>query len=116
MKTLIFAALIAAASAMAATSEHRTTNGVVAVTNTASTAEWRPQAAFVLFAAPTNGTVTISRTSRGVTVPLARHAFTNAAAVTWIPSADYPIRPGDVLAVSSTVRTATLQLERNSAP
>ena len=116
MNRLFSVLMLCALGAAAATSEHRTTNGVVAVTNTASTAEWRPQAAFVLFAAPTNGSVTISRTSRGVTVPLARHAFSNAAAVTWIPSTDYPIRPGDVLAVSSTVRTATLQLERNSPP
>lgn len=103
-------------SALAVTSEHTATNGLVVVSNATSTAEWKPQAVFVLFPSATAGTVTVTRTARGVTVPLASHAFTNAPNVTWLPATDYPIRPGDVFAVTSSVPTFTLQLERNNFP
>ena len=113
---LILVGLWACASALAVTSEHTTTNGLVTVSNRTSTAEWRPQAVFVLFPSATTGTVTLSRTARGVTVPLARHAFTNAASVTWLPETDYPIRPSDVFAVTSSVPAFTVQIERSNFP
>ena len=113
---IILVGLWACASALGVTSEHATTNGLVATTNTTSTAEWKPQAVFVVYPAAAGGTVTVSRTSRGVTVPLARHAFSNTASVTWLPTTDYPIRPGDVFAVTSTVPTFTVQIERINFP
>ena len=113
---IILACLCACTPALAVTSEHATTNGLVASTNTTSTAEWKPQALFVVFPAETNGLVTVTRRSRGVTVPLARHAFSNTTSVTWLPTTDYPIRPGDVFAVTSSVPTFTLQLERITFP
>ena len=112
----IGALMLAAMAAFGVTSEHTTTNGLVAISNATSTAEWKPQALFVLFPSASAGTVTVTRTARGVTVPLASHAFTNAPNVTWLPSTDYPIRPGDVFAVTSSVPTFTLQLERNTFP
>ena len=113
---IILVCLWACASALAVTSEHTTTNGLVTVSNRTSTAEWKPQAVFVLFPSASAGTVTVTRTARGITVPLARHSFTNAASVTWLPETDYPIRPGDVFAVTSSVPTFTLQIERNNFP
>ena len=113
---IILVCLWACASALAVTSEHTTTNGLVTVSNSTSTAEWKPQAVFVLFPSATAGTVTVSRTCRAVTVPLARHTFTNAANVTWLPETDYPIRPGDVFAVTSSVPTFTVQIERSNFP
>ena len=105
-----------ALAACAVTSEHTTTNGVVSVTNDTSTSEWKPQALFVVFPTAQTGTLTVTRTARGVRVPLASHAFSNVSAVTWLPSADYPIRPGNVLTVTSSVQNLTLQLERNPFP
>ena len=113
---IILVGLWACANALAVTSEHTTTNGLVAVSNRTSTAEWKPQAVFVLYPSATTGTVTLTRTARGVTVPLARHSFTNAASVTWLPETDYPIRPGDVLVITSTVRSFTAQIERSQSP
>lgn len=105
-----------ALAACAVTSEHTTTNGVVSLTNTTSTAEWKPQALFVVFPAARTGTLTVTRTAGGVRVPLASHTFSNVSAVTWLPGADYPVRPGNVLAVSSSVPVLTLQIERNNYP
>ena len=113
---LVCILLLVGLSAFGVTSEHTTTNGLVTVSNRTSTAEWKPQAVFVLFPSATAGTVTVTRTARGITVPLARHSFTNTASVTWLPETDYPIRPGDVFAVTSSVPTFTLQIERNNFP
>ena len=108
--------LLVGLAAFGVTSEHTTTNGLVAVSNSTSTAEWKPQAVFVVFPSATTGTVTVTRTARRMTVPLARHAFTNAASVTWLPETDYPIRPGDVFAVTSSVPAFTVQIERSQFP
>lgn len=108
--------LLACWSALAVTSEHVTTNGLVTVSNATSTAEWKPQAAFILFPAPTSGVVNIYRAANGITVPLASTEFSNTASVTWLPSNDYPIRPGNVLAISSSVHALTAQIERSSFP
>ena len=113
---LVCVLLIVGMAAFGVTSEHTTTNGLVAISNATSTAEWKPQALFVLFPSATAGTVTVTRTARGVTVPLASHAFTNAPNVAWLPSTDYPIRPGDVFAVTSSVPAFTVQIERNQFP
>ena len=113
---LVCILLLVGLSAFGVTSEHTTTNGLVAISNATSTAEWKPQALFVLFPSATAGTVTVTRTARSVTVPLASHAFTNAPNVTWLPSTDYPIRPGDVFAVTSSVPAFTVQIERNQFP
>lgn len=117
---IIAAALIVAlwivSPVLAVTSEHTTTNGLVLVSNRTSTAEWKPQAVFVVYPTRSNGTVSILRTARGVTVPLARHSFSNEPSVAWLPGTDYPIRPGDVFSVTSTVPVFTLQIERNTFP
>lgn len=111
---LLFAGLLTlctARPAPAVMTEYSTTNRTVAVTNVLPTSEVRPVAAFILFPTPATGTVSIARVTRGVAVPLARHGFTNAGALTWFPPADYPIRRGEALSVSSTVARFTLQLE-----
>lgn len=103
--------LCTARPAHAVMTEYSTTNRTVAVTNVLPTSEVRPLAAYVIFPAPATGVVSISRVTRGVAVPLARHAFTNATALTWLPPADFPIRRGEAFAISSTVARFTLQLE-----
>ena len=113
---LVCILLLVGLSAFGVTSEHTTTNGLVAISNATSTAEWKPQAVFLLFSGVQDGTVTVYRTTRGVAVPLARHAFTNTEYVTWLPAADYPVRPGDVLTVTSSVPAFTLQIERGVFP
>ncbi len=113
---IILLVLWACASALAVTSEHSTTNGLLTVSNATSTAEWKPQAAFIVFPSPTSGVINITRTANGVTVPLAGTTFSNTAGVTWLPTTDYPIRPGNTLAVSSSVHALTLQLERSNFP
>lgn len=104
------------APVFAVTSEHSTTNGVIIITNKAAASEWRPQSVFIVFPAASTGTVTLSRASHGVTVPLARRAFTNVSGITWIPATQYPIRPGDLLSITSNVRAYTVQIERNTNP
>lgn len=104
--------LCTARPAPASMTEYSTTNRAIAVTNTISGSEVRPLAAYILFQSPATGSVSISRvTAKGLTVPLARHGFTNAAALTWLAPADFPLRRGEAFAVSSTVARFTLQLE-----
>ena len=94
--------------------EYTTTNRVVAVTNTTPTSEVRPLAAYIIFPFVATGSVTISRVTHGVAVPLARHDFSGVTALTWFPPADFPFRRGEAFAVSSTVARFTLQLETSS--
>ncbi len=122
MKKLIFvilllnaAALLTAPTARAVMTEYSTTNRTIAVTNILPASDVRPLAAYILFQSPATGSVAISRvTAKGLTVPLARHGFTNVAALTWFAPADFPIRRGEAFAVSSTVARFTLQLETTS--
>ncbi len=121
MKKLIFvialfnlAALMTAPPARAVMIQYGTTNRTIAVTNNLPATEVRPLAAYFLFQTPATGSVTISRVTQGVAVPLARHDFSSAAALTWFPPADYPVRRGEAFAVSSTVARFTLQLETSA--
>ncbi len=108
------AALITAPPARAVMIQYGTTNRMIAVTNNLPATEVRPLAAYFLFQTPATGSVTISRVTQGVAVPLARHDFSSAAALTWFPPADYPIRRGEAFAISSTVARFTLQLETSA--
>lgn len=106
--------LCTARPAPATMTEYSTTNRAIAVTNTLPATEVRPLAAYILFPTASTGSVTLSRVTRGVAVPLARHDFSGVAALTWFPPADFPLRRGEAFAVSSTVARFTLQLETSS--
>lgn len=109
--TIIFASL----SANAWTTEHTTTNGVIAITNREPTAAWTPSAIHFVFASGKTGTVTVARIAHNVRVPLASHSFTNVAVVSWIPDIDATIRPAEVLALTSTVANCNVQIDRKAA-
>lgn len=114
---MIFAGILTLCSARpapATMTEYATTNRAIAITNTLTATEVRPLAAYILFPSAATGSVTISRMTRGVAVPLARHDFSGVAALTWFPPADFPLRRGEAFAVSSTVARFTLQLETSS--
>lgn len=110
----ITTALAAAAlAARAVTSEHSSTNGYAAITNSsAQGATWTPKHVFFVFDSPKTGNVAIIRAAKGITAPLGAFSFTNEASALWIAPTEFPIRPGDVLALTSSVPAFSAQIEK----
>lgn len=76
--------------------------GSVSFTNSQANSSWMPVAILWKFEERTDVTMSVERISQGNTFVLGMMATTNVTSAIWVPEADYPFLPGDVLRVTST--------------
>ena len=103
-------------TACAWTTEHQINKGAITITNDQEHSAWTPVAAFVVYPSRKSGSITVTRTCHGISVPIYTGSFSKVVTVNWIPNAEYPFDAGDKLTITSTVPTGIVQIIRKALP
>lgn len=105
-------ALCASSSAAGITSQHSLAAGTVALTNTQKRSSWVPVALLFRFNAPSTGTITVERRTGSTTFLLTSCSVSNNQYALWIPEAAIPYNETDVLIITSTITSGTVEIIR----